>query len=296
MKVASVAGRLVLASGDGAVDVADASGGLFGPDIAEVYPRWAEFEAWARNLREGPVGAIGSASREPGSFGPPSPRPGQIFAIGLNYRAHADETGRAHPDDYPVVFTKFATSLSGPVTSVTLPHGGTTDWEVELVVVIGKSGHRIDEAAAWSHVAGVTVGQDLSERRLQRSGPVPQFSMGKSYPGFAPTGPWLVTPDEFDDPDDLELACWIDDERMQHGRTRDMIYPVPRLIHLLSQVTPLRPGDLIFTGTPDGVGIGRTPPRFLRAGERLRSRIEGIGELEQTFAEDPDPVSSPTFG
>jgi 2-keto-4-pentenoate hydratase/2-oxohepta-3-ene-1,7-dioic acid hydratase in catechol pathway len=129
------------------------------------------------------------------------------------------------------------------------------------------------------HVAGLAVGQDLSERVIQLSGPAPQFGLGKSFARFGPVGPWLVTPDEFGDPDDLELGCWINGEQMQKGRTRDLIFPVPALISRLSAVLPLLPGNLIFTGTPAGVGLGRDPQRWLAAGDELVSSVEGIGEL-----------------
>ncbi|MFC6937186.1 fumarylacetoacetate hydrolase family protein [Actinomadura yumaensis] len=181
------------------------------------------------------------------------------------------------------MFTKYVSSISGPVTTVRLPEGGHTDWEVELVAVIGTGGYRVAEADAWSHVAGLAVGQDLSERITQLDGPAPQFSLGKSFPGFAPVGPWLVTPDELADPDDLELGCAINGEEVQKGRTRDLIFPVPALIAKLSAVLPLLPGDVIFTGTPAGVGQGRDPQRFLAPGDVLVSHVEGIGELRQTF-------------
>jgi 2-keto-4-pentenoate hydratase/2-oxohepta-3-ene-1,7-dioic acid hydratase in catechol pathway len=206
-----------------------------------------------------------------------------VFAIGLNYRAHAAESHFDVPDEPTVMFTKWPSCITGPVTTVELPPGGHTDWEVELVVVIGRSAHRVTQNQAWDHVAGLTVGQDLSERITQTSGPSPQFSLGKSLPGFGPTGPWLVTPDEFDNPDDLELGCTIDGEQMQKGRTRDLVFSVPALISRLSHKLPLLPGDLLFTGTPAGVGLGRTPPRYLVPGEELVSYVRGIGELRQRF-------------
>lgn len=166
---------------------------------------------------------------------------------------------------------------------MTIPADGNVDWEVELVVIIGREAHRIDEADAWSHVAGLTVGQDISERISQLRGPAPQFGLGKSFPGFTPQGPWLVTPDEFDNPDDLELGCMIDGEEVQKGRTCELIFPVPSLIAALSQTVTLYPGDVIFTGTPAGVGVGQSPQRFLQPGESLDSWIEGIGELRQRF-------------
>ena len=141
----------------------------------------------------------------------------------------------------------------------------------------------MDPADGWSYVAGVTVGNDISARVLQRSGPAPQYSLAKSYPGFAPTGPVLVTPDEFDDPDDLAIGCEVNDQPMQSARTSDMIFPVGGLIAYLSQRLTLFPGDVIFTGTPPGVGMGREPQVFLKPGDRLRSHIEGIGEMTQTF-------------
>ena len=213
------------------------------------------------------------------------PAPGQVFAIGLNYRDHVSETGRDLPES-PVVFTKYPSSFSGPVSQVTLPEG-SVDWEVELVVVISKTARAVPLERAWEHVAGLTVGQDLSERVLQRKGPAPQFGLAKSFAGFSPIGPALVTPDELDNPDDLGLGCSVNGEEMQNARTADMIFPVPELIAYLSRIVTMFPGDVIFTGTPSGVGVGRTPPRFLQAGDRLDSWIEGLGELHQTFVASP---------
>ncbi len=210
-----------------------------------------------------------------------------MLAIGLNYSAHAAESGFTVPESPTVMFTKWASCLTGPVTTVELPPGGNTDWEVELVVVLGKKAWRIAESDAWSHVAGLTVGQDLSERVMQTAGPSPQFSLGKSLPGFGPTGPWLVTIDELADLDDLEIGCAVNGETVQKGRTRDLIFSVPAMIAKLSATLPLLPGDLLFTGTPSGVGAGRKPPRFLRPGDELRSYITGIGELRQRFVAAP---------
>jgi 2-keto-4-pentenoate hydratase/2-oxohepta-3-ene-1,7-dioic acid hydratase in catechol pathway len=214
-------------------------------------------------------------------FGCPAPAPRQVFAIGLNYADHAAESSFAIPAS-PAVFTKYVTSLTGPSGAIALPDGDV-DWEVELVVVIGRAAHRVASAQAWNHIAGVTVGQDLSERVLQMVGPVPQFSLAKSYPGFGPMGPVLVTPDELDDPDSLELGCLVNGEKVQSGSTRDLVFPVPQLIERLSAVTPLLPGDVIFTGTPAGVGMGRKPPRFLRPGDELVSYVTGVGEMRHTI-------------
>ena len=204
-----------------------------------------------------------------------------MFAIGLNYAEHAAEAGYP-PDSMPVTFTKFPSSIVGPDAVVALPEGNV-DWEVELVVVIGREAHKVDRESAWDHVAGLTIGQDLSERITQLQGSAPQFSLGKSFPGFGPTGPWLVTPDEFADRDDLAISCSLSGERMQSSRTSMMLYDVPELLVRLSAVCPLLPGDIIFSGTPSGIGNRRTPPRFIGPDDVLVSEIEGIGTLTTRF-------------
>ncbi|MEU2676695.1 fumarylacetoacetate hydrolase family protein [Streptomyces sp. NPDC007107] len=278
MRIANLSGRLALIVDGKAVDVEQASDGSFPADPQAVYERWEEFHAWVAtaDLPEG-------VTFRPADLGSPAPAPRQTLAVGLNYRDHASESGFAVPEGLPPVFTKFVTSISGPVSEVKLPEGGNTDWEVELVAVIGRRAEAVREQDAWAHVAGLAVGQDISERVSQLAGPAPQFSLGKSFPGFTPIGPWLVTPDEFDDPDDLELSCAINGEEVQKSRTRDLIFSVPALIAELSAVLPLLPGDVVFTGTPAGVGLGRDPQRFLAVGDELVSTIEGIGELRQTF-------------
>ncbi|MGW3625404.1 fumarylacetoacetate hydrolase family protein [Streptomyces sp. NPDC000880] len=276
MRIANVSGRLALLTAEGWTDVARASRGLFSSDPQEIYERWEEFRHWAA---EAPP--AGDVALEEADLQSPVPRPRQVLAIGLNYRSHAEESGFGVPEQ-PPVFTKFLTSVAGPYGEVNLPDG-KVDWEVELVAVIGRRAWQVSEERAWGHVAGLTVGQDISERELQLSGPVPQFSLGKSYPGFTPMGPYLVTPDEFDNPDDLELGCAINGEDVQKGRTSDLIFSVPQLIARLSAVLPLLPGDVIFTGTPAGVGLGLSPQRFLHPGDVLRSYVTGIGEIEQRF-------------
>lgn len=280
MRVANVDGRaFLLTTTTSGHDIATASDGRFGPDLAALYEAWEDFAAWTRTFQPGRA----PVSFDRAQLGPPSPAPRQILAIGLNYSKHADETGFQAPDLRPSVFTKFVSSLAGPDCEVVLPSGGHTDWEVELVAVIGREGHKIPAANAWQHVAGLTIGQDISERVLQMATSPPQFSLGKSYPRFAPTGPWIVTPDEFPNRDDIQLGCSIDGEILQSGRTGDLIFTVAQLIEELSKVVTLLPGDLIFTGTPDGVGLGRVPARWLQPGERLRTWITGIGEMQQTF-------------
>ena len=279
MQIANVGGRAkVILGGGRAVDAATASEGRFGPSPSAVYERWDEFREF---FQEKGTAAAPSEPFSPSIAGPPSPFPRQVFAVALNYQAHAAESGLRPPDD-PLFFTKFVSAFSGPVTEVVLPEG-KVDWETELVAVIGRPTRHITQADGWSHVAGVTVGQDISERALQRSGPAPQYSLAKSHEGFAPQGPVLVTPDELADPDDLALGCEVNGEVMQSARTSQMIFPVAALVAYLSQVVCLFPGDVIFTGTPPGVGMGRDPQVFLKPGDRLVSHIEGIGELRQTF-------------
>ena len=278
MRIANLAGRAVLAHGPEPIDIFEASG-RFGPGPSAVFDRWEEFRAWAdaeypsAPLEQNPAWLAGE------HVGAPSPQPRQVFAIGLNYAEHARESGYELPTT-PVVFTKFPSCIVGPDHDLSLPHGNV-DWEVELVVVIGAHAHRIKEDQAWSAVAGLTVGQDLSERVLQRSGPAPQFGLAKSFPGFGPTGPVLVTPDEFPDPDDLEIGCRLGEEVMQKNRTSGMVFAIPALLEWLTHITPLHPGDLVFTGTPSGIGMSRTPPRFLQIGEELVSYVAGIGEIRQ---------------
>ena len=274
MKVGNLEGRLVVLDGDHAIDVAAASDGVFGPDPASCYERWDEFVAWGST-------ASGGAQFDLELLRAPSPCPRQAFGIGLNYAAHAAESGVPNPE-FPPTFTKFPSCITGPYATVELPSDGI-DWEVELVVIIGRTAHNVAAADAWSHVAGLTVGQDLSNRAVQLRPPVPQFSLGKSFPGFGPMGPWLVTSDEFADPDNLALSCTLNGETMQESRTNDLIFSVSSLIECLSGIVTLMPGDVIFTGTPSGVGMARKPPRFLAPGDVLVSTIEGIGSITTTL-------------
>lgn len=179
--------------------------------------------------------------------------------------------------DVPATFTKFPAALAGPFDDVEVV-GDRTDWEVELVAVIGARADRVEEAHGWEHVAGLAVGQDISDRHLQLAAGM-QFSLGKSRRGYGPIGPWVVTPDELADPDDLALGCSLDGEVVQDARTSDLIFGVPRLVAELSSVLPLLPGDIIFTGTPAGVGMARQPPRALAPGQVLESWVEGVGTI-----------------
>ncbi|MBV8162593.1 MAG: fumarylacetoacetate hydrolase family protein [Acidimicrobiia bacterium] len=270
MRLANSNGRAVLVLGDEVADVADASRGRFGPDPMGVYGEWEAFVDFAAGLRSGTGPLVQADLRCP------VPAPRQVFAIGLNYRSHAEEAGMAAPE-VPATFTKFPASLAGPYDDVEL-EGESVDWEVELVAVIGARADRVAEGAAWAHVAGLTVGQDISDRHLQFAAGA-QFSLGKSRRGYGPMGPSVVSVDEVPNPDDLGLGCSVDGEKVQDARTSDLIFSVPRLVAELSAVLPLLPGDVIFTGTPAGVGATRTPPRYLRPGNVVESWIEGIGTI-----------------
>lgn len=284
MRISNLAGRLVLIAGDRALDVERASSGTFTSDPQSVFARWEEFTVWAKNQE-----AFAGETFVAADLGPAVPRPPQVFAIGLNYANHAGESGFDVPND-PVVFTKFVSSLTGPDAEVELP-GTTSDWEAELVVVIGEGGRDIAEEDAWNHVAGLTVGQDLSDRTVQFWGHPPQFSLGKSRKGFAPLGPSIVTLDEVDaaaDRGDLLVTCTVihadgSTETLQKGRSSDMIFTIPVLISRLSSVVELLPGDLIFTGTPEGVGHGRDPKSYLLPGDTLTTEIEAVGTIVQRF-------------
>jgi 2-keto-4-pentenoate hydratase/2-oxohepta-3-ene-1,7-dioic acid hydratase in catechol pathway len=271
MRLANLHGRATIVHGERGIDVERASRGRFGSDVHALYDDWRAFRAFADSCDAEPDVAI-----EEHALDAPAPRPRQVFAIGINYRAHAEESGIDVPS-VPATFTKFPACLTGGFTDVVLP-SAVVDWEVELVVVMGERAVNAVTADAWSHVAGLTIGQDLSERVVQFAAGG-QFSLGKSYTGFGPMGPWLVTPDEFANPDDLALGCAVDGVKMQDARTSDLIFSVPALIAALSAVLALLPGDVIFTGTPDGVGATRQPPRFLAPGEVLETWIEGIGTI-----------------
>jgi 2-keto-4-pentenoate hydratase/2-oxohepta-3-ene-1,7-dioic acid hydratase in catechol pathway len=272
MRIGTLNNRYHALAANLALDIAEASGGRFAADGFDIFERFDELARWVATVPDAAYRPF-----EPGALGLPVPMPRQVFAIGLNYRDHAAESGLPAPD-VPVVFTKYPTSITGPSATVALP-SDFVDWEAELVAVIGARAEHVKAADAWSHVAGLTVGQDLSERKVQLAGPAPQYSLGKSYPGFGPIGPAIVTLDEIADVDNLEISCLLDDEVLQKGRTSDLIFSIPELVEHISAICPMLPGDLIFTGTPAGVGGARTPNRFLTPGSALITAIEGIGEL-----------------
>lgn len=204
-------------------------------------------------------------------------RPPRIFGIGLNYREHAAESKMA-VQSVPTVFLKLPSSITGPDTDVVLwPEAAQPDYEAEFGVVIGKGGHRISRERWKEHVFGYTIVNDVSARAVQLS--TSQWTLGKSFPTFTPLGPWIVTADEIENPHALEIRLTIDGEVMQSANTRDLIFDIPELISYISKIVPLEAGDVISTGTPPGVGLGRSPQRWLVPGETMEIEIEGIGVL-----------------
>lgn len=223
---------------------------------------------------------IGGAPQKDVRIGPCVGQVGKFICIGLNYADHAAETGATVPPE-PVVFNKWTSAIVGPDDEVKIPRGSVkTDWEVELGVVIGKGGSYIEEAHAMSHVAGFCVINDVSEReyQLERAG---TWDKGKGCDTFGPLGPWLVTPDEVGDYDDLKMWLDVDGHRYQNGSTKTMVYKVPFLISYLSRFMSLQPGDVISTGTPPGVGMGQKPPKYLKGGEVMSLGIERLGVQTQ---------------
>jgi len=213
-------------------------------------------------------------------LGPPVSGVGKIVAVGINYALHGAETKIDLPDE-PILFSKAVTSLSGPNDPVVLPRGSTkADWEVEMAVVIGRRAQYVSQEEALGVIAGYSIMNDVSEReyQLERDG---QWLKGKSFDTFAPLGPWLVTPDEVPDPQNLRLWLNVNGDSRQDGKTSDMIFGVSNIISTISRYMTLMPGDVIPTGTPPGVGLGRTPPMFLKPGDVIDLGVEGLGEQRQ---------------
>ena len=217
-------------------------------------------------------------------LGPPVAATGKMICIGLNYSDHAAETGSAVPKE-PMIFMKATSAICGPNDTIMLPRGSThTDWEVELGIVIGKPAKYITEDQVMDHIAGFVAVNDVSEREYQkrRAG---QFTKGKSCDSFGPVGPWLVTPDEIADPQNMRLRLSVNGQIMQDGNTSDMIFGVVHSVAYLSQFFTLHPGDIIATGTPAGVGAGMDPPRFLAAGDEVVLEVAGLGQQRMNVAQ-----------
>jgi 2-keto-4-pentenoate hydratase/2-oxohepta-3-ene-1,7-dioic acid hydratase in catechol pathway len=270
-RLATIDDRAALVDGSSSYDLATISGGELGPDPMQAIGHGAELHDLGGRLSE----FESTGSLDGVELGPPVPRPRNSFAVGLNYRSHAAETDMELPE-VPLVFTKFPGCITGPTADVEL-RSETADYEAELVVVIGKEGRDIAAGDAWDHVAGVTAGQDISDRALQFAAKPPHFDLGKSRDGYGPIGPVLVSPDLLHDRDALGITCDVNGERRQDGTTALLIFDVPALVAYLSSILTLAPGDLIFTGTPDGVGM--VQDLFLRPGDVVTTTIEGIGTM-----------------
>lgn len=279
MRLANFAGRSTIVTDHGLIDVATSSRGAFSASVDKCVGQLNKLQKWYETAQLmvsdviSPIELYGDPR-----LGPVVTSPQQIFAIGVNYRHHAEEMGRTLPEE-PMVFTKFISALCGPNEELPLP-SATTDFEVELVVIIGSSARNLPVENALTAVAGYCVGQDFSERTLQMKGAPAQFSLAKSFRHFMPIGPWLTTIDEIAKVNNLTIGCRVNDVEYQKSNTADMVFNVAQLVSYLSDVVELRPGDVIFTGSPHGVGIAQNPPVFLKPGDRIVSEIEGLGRIE----------------
>ena len=253
--------------------------GAFGEDYNEAFFATdgpARLAAFVR--AHGPLPAVADSAR----LGPPVARPSKIVCVGLNYSDHADEMGLGYPAE-PIFFLKATSALAGHDDDIVIPKNAEkTDWEVELAVVIGRRASYVAEAEALDYVAGYVLHHDVSERafQLERGG---TWDKGKGCDTFAPLGPWLVTPDEVPDPTSLRLWLTVNGEPRQEGSTANLIFKLPFLISYISQFMTLLPGDVVSTGTPAGVGMGRQPPQYLRPGDVVELGIEGLGSARQVL-------------
>jgi 2-keto-4-pentenoate hydratase/2-oxohepta-3-ene-1,7-dioic acid hydratase in catechol pathway len=243
-------------------------------NMTELIARWDELRTDLQERAASRVGVALSTVR----LLAPVPRPGKIFAIGLNYADHIAESRMETPQEQ-VWFTKATTSVNGPFDPVQIPKTSPfVDYEIELVVVIGKGGKYIAREDAADHVMGYCVGNDVTERMWQHR--TPQWSLGKSFDTHAPFGPWITTRDEVGDVHALDLTCWVNGQIRQTSNTRHLVFDIFAQIEHLSQAMTLEPGDLIFTGTPAGVGAAMTPRQFLKPGDVVRCDIAGLGRIE----------------
>jgi 2-keto-4-pentenoate hydratase/2-oxohepta-3-ene-1,7-dioic acid hydratase in catechol pathway len=280
MRLANYRGRATIVVDGRAVDVEQASGGRLGSD-----PMVLSDLANHEHLRSivGAAVATEWPELDEAQLGAPVPRPPKGYGVGLNYRQHAIESGREFPTE-PHLFSKTENCVCGPFDEIVVPAGlEMIDYETELVIVFGRTCKGATRENAWSHLAGVTCGQDISDRGEQFRPPLKQFTIAKSYDTFGPIGPYLVTADELADPDALALRGTVSGEVMQEAVTSDLIFDVPALVVWLSRYITFQPGDLVWTGTPGGVGEARG--RFLRDGDVVETWIEGIGSMRNPVVE-----------
>ncbi len=271
-RFANAAGRAALVAGDDYYDLETISGGELRADpMAALGEVDALSELSAGLGSQTPTGKLADIT-----LGSPSPRPLNSFGIGLNYRNHAEEGGMPIPEA-PLTFAKFGSCICGPTDDVKL-RSDYVDYEGELVVVVGRKASNVSVEDAWSYVAGLCVGQDISDRPAQFTSAPPQFSLAKSFDTFGPMGPVLVSPDLLEDPNSLELVCEVNGEIRQKDSTSDLIFDVPTLVSYLSNILTLVPGDVIFTGTPGGVGAFQG--KLLKDGDVITTSISGLGQIE----------------
>ena len=271
-KLANIEGRAALVEGDNYYDLETISNGKFNNDTSNALTNLVGLSELSEDLSKSePSGLLHDIKIDA-----PISAPKNCYAVGLNNRNHAEEAGMDIPS-VPMVFTKHTTCLVGPNSTIEM-RSDHVDYEAELVVVIGKSGKDIQKDNAWDHVAGLCAGQDISDRTVQFSSNPPQFNLGKSFDTFGPMGPYLVSPDGLQDKESLEIECKVNQEVRQKDNTNDLIFDVPSIISYLSEIVTLNTGDIIFTGTPGGVGI--MEGKFLKDGDVLSTSIEGIGTLE----------------
>ena len=274
MKVAVVGGRVGLVVDGSFVDAARASEGRISASPVDVFDSWSDLLALGSGLGK----QAGHPDLDLSQLELPMPVPRQSFGVGVNYSEHAAEAAMELPP-VPMVFIKLPTSIVGPNEVVQID-STSVDWEAELVVVIGKDCRDVAAADAWSVIAGLTVGQDISDRAIQfEGGANPQFGLGKSAPGFGPIGPWIVSADEFDPAPHLDIRCEVNGVVKQDSNTEYLIFGIPAIIEYLSARVQLLAGDVIFTGTPSGVGWGRNPKEYLAAGDVLTTTIGRIGTI-----------------
>jgi 2-keto-4-pentenoate hydratase/2-oxohepta-3-ene-1,7-dioic acid hydratase in catechol pathway len=280
MRFVNAAGRSALLVDGRVHDLARLTGGAVSADpTTALRHQWDDIVAAHARGATGdgePVGRV--------ALGPPVPEPRAVYAVALNYRAHAAETGR-EPGELPGIFAKFPTSVTGPHDDIVLPRGrASVDWEAELAVVLADGGRHVTEADALDHVLGFVCAQDVSERHVQYAA-AGQFAMGKSYDTFCPIGPALVTLDELADPLDLAITCRVNGAVRQDARTSDLIVGIPGLVSFIASVCPLRAGDLCLTGTPSGVGVAQGT--FLQPGDVVETEIEGLGAMRNRCVAEP---------
>lgn len=271
-KLANASGRSVLVNGDHYFDLAKISEGNVSSDPSQVVNSLGAISKLYKQIDQFDA----SGSLKDVQMGPPVTGSRNCFAVGLNYRNHAEESGMEIPP-FPMIFTKHTSCINGPFDNIEM-RSDIVDYEAELVVVIGKQGKNISNDEAWNHVAGLTIGQDISDRSVQFHSTPPQFNLGKSFDTFGPIGPILVSPDQFEDKSSLNLECSVNGELRQKDNTNDLIFDIPYIISYVSEFITLEPGDLIFTGTP--AGVGATQGKLLKDGDILSTTIEGIGSME----------------